>query len=125
MMQNDVHNEMAKFAYDQVSDYCRDPKANQKEFRSLARSFPSMVQANGLGAAVAFLFAKKSGDGGTHASMYGIMAKWLKQKKLCDSELMACITGLSSQDYRLYTNEIMALCLWLKRFAEGMIEKNG
>lgn len=117
-MQDTVHNNMAKFAYEKVSDAGK----NNKEFRSLARSFPSTIQVNGLGAAVAFLLSKKSSD--AHKKMYELLDVWTKNKFCLKSEeaLMERIVHMESGAYRIYTDEIMNLCLWIKRFAEGMID---
>lgn len=112
-MQETVHSSMAKFAFDQVSEH------NSKEFRSLARSFPSIIQVNGLGAAVAFLLSKKDN---THKKMYDLIDTWIK-RKFCpgsDDDLMKRIVNLDSGAFRLYTEEVMHLSLWVKRFAEGM-----
>lgn len=49
---------MSKMAYELVAGI---EGKNKKEFRSLARSFPSMLQVNGLGASVAFLYSKGAG----------------------------------------------------------------
>lgn len=121
-MKETVHNDMAMWAFSKVGEI--DPK-DSKEFRSLARSFPSMLQVNGLGMALAFLYSKKSA---AHKRLYMIISEWIKikfpisDKKGKKEEFMKDIVGLDSQNYRIYTNEIMNLCLWIKRFAEGLIE---
>lgn len=116
-MQDTVHNEMAKYAYDQVKNV---GKKNQ-EFRSLARSFPSILQVNGLGAAAAFLSSK---SGKTHVTMYQLINNWTKNKfsRLDEDDLVKHIVEMESSTYRIYVNEVMNLCLWVKRFAEGMID---
>lgn len=136
-MEQNIHNKMAEYAFNQVAAAAKD--ANKKEFRSLARSFPSMIQVNGLGAAIAFLHSKarsknkagshtsgKSQNGiNAHGQMYGLLEQWFNtgswysDKKECG--LMERIVKLDSGTYRLYANETMNLCLWVKRFAEGMI----
>lgn len=121
-MSKSIHNEMAEFAYKWISKEIRG-QSFQKEFRSLARSFPSMIQVNGLGAATAFLFSKK---GGEHKAMYQLTDDWTKRKfGEMDCDLMQRITKMDSKQYRLYTRELMNLCLWVKRFAEGLIENDG
>lgn len=125
-MSNTIHNEMAEFAYKKMLELKPD-----KEFRSLARSFPSMIQINGLGASAAYLFSKKKGNGnngkGPHDKMHILINEWVKKKfkKLQDDDLTGYIMSLDSSQYRVYTNEIMNLCLWIKRFAEGMVDGDG
>lgn len=168
-MKRAVHNEMAKFAYDRIGEL---KECQKSEFRSLARSFPSMVQINGLAAAVAFLSSKNKNN--AHGVLYDMIDKWTlehleiaeqpensKQLKKAEQPenskqpdnsdqtkgskgtqlrhpsdnqlmggnhkdgLMERILGLDNMGYRIYTNEIMNLCLWIKRFAEGMLAEEG
>ena len=139
-MSNATHNDMAKFAYEELLKLKLD-----KEFRSLARSFPSMIQINGLGAAVAYLFSKKGRNGGPHGKLYTLINNWMTCKfdeidgvKAAEvdgkdgrgerdegDELTRRIMSLESSKYRVYTNEVMSLCLWIKRFAEGMVDGDG
>ena len=122
-----VHNQMAQFAYTHVHDALTQ-SIKPSEFRSLARSFPSMLQANGLCASIAFLYAK-SKDNGPHQQLYMLIDKWI-QTNLTAPEakkeaLAQRITHLNSSEYRLYTTAVMNLCLWVKRYAEGMVEADG
>lgn len=58
--------------------------------------------------------------------MYYLLNDWFKteacQISVGEKELMCQSVGLDSITYRLYVNEIMNLCLWVKRFAEAMID---
>ncbi|WP_130864413.1 type III-B CRISPR module-associated protein Cmr5 [Bacilliculturomica massiliensis] len=125
-MNNMKHNEMAEFAYTRLLELSPD-----KEFRSLARSFPSMIQINGLGAATAYLFSKKKGNSARgkdpHNKLYTLITEWAAHKfgTFDGEELTGRIMALNSPQYRIYTNEIMNLCLWIKRFAEGMVDGDG
>ena len=101
-------------------------KAN-KEFRSIARSFPTMVQNNGLNVAVAFLLSKT--DGGPHLKIYEKLGNWLEEmdwlKKYRNIKLMKKLVELSRDEYRLTSQEVMAYTSWVKRFAEGRWKKDG
>ena len=121
-MTNDLHNEMAEFAFTQVK---KNPPTNKAEFRSLARSFPSMVQANGLCVSIAFLYAKQGST--PQKAMYDLINTWIVNHfdPSSNTELAERIVSLNSKAYRLYTTEVMNLCLWVKRFAEGMAEDDG
>ena len=120
-MDNNMHNQLAYKAYEEVAAI---PEADQKEFRSLARSFPSMLQINGLCAAIAFLNAKKGYP--AHETLYRILTVRLKEIGLLpeDQGLLKRILELDNSDYRLCTDEVMNFCLWIKRFAEGMSSQN-
>ena len=123
MMMEHVHNEIARFAFETV-ERVRD----SKEFRSLARSFPSMIQVNGLGTAVAFLYSKVNSGNIPYKKMYEMIDQWTKkrfcQETECKESLVERIVGFDTNSYRLYESEVMNLCLWVKRFAEGMIDSD-
>lgn len=109
------NNERAKFAFDEVKKIL----AHQSKFRSLARSFPTLVQVNGLTAAVAFLYAKGKGE---HQILYEILSKRLCVLGDEKIELIDMISNMGSNELRFATTEVMALLVWIKRFAEGMFE---
>lgn len=127
-----INNERAKFAFARLSNI----KCNESNFRSLARSFPTMVHANGIVAAVAFLYAKKGKNTenkktSEHKEMYEILSEWLlrtrcfsENKKDKESELMQAVTVMDNEELRRTTTEAMALLIWIKRFAEGMFKEN-
>jgi CRISPR-associated protein Cmr5 len=130
MIQN-INNDRAKDAYEYIEKNIKDEKELQKEFRTLARSFPTMVQVNGTCAAVAFLYAKKqsktsSGSlkNSAHGKLLETLENWLRIKGFIGVEvsLMKSLTSCSSEEYRLISKEIIAYTQWLKRFAEGMLE---
>lgn len=124
-MGSEIHNRMARFAFKQVSEISDENKEKKKEFRSLARSMPSYIQVNGLGAAIAFLYSKKK-TGYAHGKMYEMLTRWIESDDCLlppkKDDFMECIVNLDGDSYRLYVNEIMNLCQWIKRFAEGRIE---
>lgn len=111
---------MIEFAYQEVCS------ANSPDFCSLTRSFPAMLQINGLSAAIAFLCTKETAQSAAHGKLYKIITNWLDKKfhVQLSNDLLKQITQMDSQTYRLYTNEVMTLCIWIKRFAEGMGDNN-
>ncbi|WP_062198711.1 type III-B CRISPR module-associated protein Cmr5 [Massilibacterium senegalense] len=106
-----IQNERAAFAYEKVlALHCKS------EFATIARSMPAKIQMTGLATTVAFLFAKKK-------ELYDLLTEWLRKRKLLgDEELMEAITKVSITEYRVMTNEVQQLLIWVKRFAEGMIK---
>jgi len=85
-----------------------------------------MIQTNGLSATLAFMYSK----GKTYKIIYNQIEEWLKKRgfNIVDEsnkkiELVKWVINLDSSEYKYITNEVMALFLWLRRFAEGMIEK--
>ena len=103
-----------------------------KEYKSYVKKMPMLIKTNGLGAAVAFAFAKGSKGGQPDkGSPWGLLylqiEEWLKedQKKLIGfdpSRLAYQLTQENSGTYRAVTIEVIALLSWVKRFAEALIE---
>lgn len=59
-MPNEIENGRASFAYERVLAVSTEKSEKYaKDYRALVRSFPVMIQTNGFGASVAFLFSKK------------------------------------------------------------------
>ena len=118
-----VYDQRVKYAYSKVLEI-QKKEACVKEFRSLARSFPSMIQVNGLGAAIAALKVK-AGKQSAAEHMYKSIGDWLQEQYDWPKGQEDIIQKIISQDsvtYRLYMQEIMSLCIWLKRFAEAMLD---
>jgi CRISPR-associated protein Cmr5 len=94
---------------------------SSSEYKSYVKKIPSYIQTNGLSATFAFMYSKK----GTYEVIYKQIEDWLKQRGFeIKDELIKWIISRNSKDYKLVTKEVMALFLWLRRFAEGMIEKD-
>ena len=115
-------NERAKYAYEKV----KKVKLNQKEYRSLVRSFPMMVRNSGLARAVAFLLQKDAEgkkEGKEYNTLYRQIETWLTNTHLIsDENLKDAIWNADPQTYRLLLHEVMELVFWLKSFAEGMFD---
>jgi len=120
-MNQQLNDERAKHAYDFVLSMTKKNDEFQKKLRSLARSFPAMIQNNGFCAAVAFLEAK---DEDHRVELSKTIKKWLIQKNDIqeNEKLMQVIVNLSQDIYQMRAKEIMAYLLWVKRFSEGMLK---
>ena len=110
---------------EELKEKCKRKKQLRKqadEYKSYVKKIPAMIQTNGLGATLAFMYSKKK----TYEIIYKQIDEWLKkERKLKDNsdELVKWVIHLDSSKYKHITNEVIALFLWLRRFAEGMIEK--
>lgn len=124
---NNLQTERSKFAFDKVCTITEKHKEKKiaSEFRSLARSTPAKIQMTGLGTTIAFLFSKKE-KSNAYKEMYELIEKWLQTRGLLKKNclLMYEITKSDTQNYRLMTNEVQQLLIWVKRFSEGMIESD-
>ncbi len=103
--------------------------SKNKEFKSYVKKMPMLIKANGLGAAVAFAFAKGSKNGIAQTNepwglIYSQLEDWLEKKgvKVQKNQLARLLTETSSASYRSITIEVLALLNWMKRFADALIE---
>jgi len=117
-----IESGRAEYALNAVKDVIRDEKnktSKTKEYKSYVKKFPSLVLSNGLAASVAFIKEK----GGAYDLVYGHITGWLKKNGFfADKTLEDYVCSLKSDEYRVVTNEVLALFEWLRRFASGLIE---
>lgn len=117
----------AIFAYKCVEDISKDNKV-AKYYRTYAKRIPTMIQNNGFGPAMAFIYSKgkdnKKDDKKAYYTLYNDIERRLKDIQLLkkDDKLIETILKIDSVEYREITIEVLTLFNWLRRFAEGMIE---
>lgn len=110
----------AKAAWDDV-----ERVTDKDKYGTLARKFPSMVQINGLGTALAFLLAKGKGkakDG--HTEIYSHISAWVLRELYPDNkyrpdEIMNMVRNEDMATYRRATTEAIEYAIWLKRYVEA------
>jgi CRISPR-associated protein Cmr5 len=103
-------------------------KYKHSQVKSFSRRFPSMVQANGFGQAVAFFYSKRH-DHEAYGIIYQLVEDWLTQdgqvyaaaRNAPEPRLLHAITQGDQRAYRLATAETQALMIWVKKFAQGLI----
>lgn len=120
----------ATFAYKCANQV---PKELKESYRSHVKSFPMLVKTNGLGAALAFLFSKRDKEQGVYKIVGNSIVDWLKKDEkyknyglggLSDlKSLTEGVVEINSPEYRALTIEVLAFFIWLRRFAEGLIEE--
>ncbi len=94
------------------------------KYSQLARSAPADIQANGLGQTLAFWNAKGEAH---HRALFDHVSSWVKgQIKFTDANLLQWVVNTADTDgYRRATAEAIAFLIWLKRFAEAELPKEG
>jgi CRISPR-associated protein Cmr5 len=93
-----------------------DKESYKKEYGSLVRGLPAMIQTDGLAHTLAFLKAKGKGDPNQHTKAYQhVSASVLEGKPDLLEHLLSCDTS----EYRRLTVEALAYLHWLKRFVEA------
>lgn len=119
-----LQQERAESAWSAVEEVVKKPF--KKEYGSLVRGLPAMIQTNGLGPTLAFLQAKAKGKPATH---YGLLfdhvSRWVLglfrrvEHDLPEHDLLEWVYRRSSVEYRDATTEAIAYSIWLKRLAEA------
>ena len=103
----------------------------KKEYKSYVKKMPMLVKVNGLGAAMAFAFAKGSKNGSAQKKdpwglLYLQLEDWVREKGILgtfeQNQFAQKLTDSSSDKYRSTTVEVLALLNWMKRFADALIE---
>ncbi len=120
----------AAFAYECAEEGAKLDK--KKEYKSYVKKMPMLIKTNGLGAAIAFAFAKGSKSGvPSKTDPWGLLYLQLERWLLNDSKtlikfesnkLAQKLTIIDSTQYRGVTVEVIAFLSWLKRFADALIE---
>lgn len=124
----------AAFAYEAAAVGADKTKKHKpSEYKAYVSKLPMYIKTNGLGAAVAFAFAKGSRNGEPDTDkawglIYQQIEDWLKNHWLLSDfnkgkTLMQSLLGKESSEYRAATIEVLALLNWMKRFSEGLIHK--
>lgn len=141
-----IENGRAKFAFECAKEGAN--LSNPSEYKSYVKKIPMMIQTNGLAPALAFVFSKSNGtDSSSQAykKIYTQIESWLKKdpKNYLSSvssvasqanpggkgntahpDFIQKIINMDSDTYRATTKEVLDFLAWLKRFAEGLIEKD-
>lgn len=117
----------AAHAFQTVYDYItRLPdEKGRKEYVAHLKKVPSMIQVNGLGQTLAFLYAK----GGQDRVVYRQLESWLRHNPAeilppydegQNGGFVKTVVNLPSREYRIMTKEALALLNWMRRFAGGL-----
>ena len=98
----------------------------QKEYSSLAHSFPSMILQNGLAQATGFLLAKGEGE---HEALLDDLNAVLQSAKAVastsGSELHAKVIKADLLETMQLTRHSLDASAWIKRYAQGLLKRDG
>lgn len=125
-----LEQKRAKSAWDEIQKI--KGELFESEYASWAKKLPVLVLTNGLGQALAFLKSKSNGNSNTATAQRKLLEalnRWLLNPSTFkwednSSDVLQRIVESSSDTYRLATMEALAFLNWLRRFAEGYLEKN-
>lgn len=135
-----VEQERGKQAWEDVREIKNlEDEDREKKYRALARGLNAMIQINGLGQTLGFMYAKGSKDWrekrkkNEHFYLLRHLTHWMHRHfntAIADST-DAKIDGFldwitrtaTSADYRRATTEVLAFGTWLSRFAEAELKE--
>ena len=116
--------ELATEAYRRVVD--RKGKPREKEYSSLAHSFPSMILQNGLAQATGFMLAKGNDE---HRALLDDLNAVLQAAKAVastsGSELHDKIIKADLSETMRLTRHSLEASAWIKRYAQGLLKREG
>lgn len=116
-----IEQERAQQAWKAIDEMRTTGKEN--DYGSRAKNLPSMIQTNGLGAAMAFLLAKAGKPGTKDYKLHEHMLyQHISRRVVMESpydDLMDLIRQADTDAYRRATAEAIAFSIWLKRYVEA------
>lgn len=136
-----IEQERGKQAWQDVRDMKKLVGEEQGNYRALARGLNALIQINGLGQTLGFLYAKGSKEWrekqrkNEHFYLLKHLTHWMHQHfnaaiaestdEQIDGFLEWITRTATSTDYRRATTEVLAFGIWLSRFAEAELKEPG
>jgi len=125
-----LNRRIAQFAFEKVNEV---DERSGNDYKSYAKSLPSMILNNGLGNAIAFEYSKKSKDKNVGAHdlllehILEFSSRFLKIGINNDDpeSFFDNLLKVDNQMYQYYTEQILLFLQWVRRFAEGKFVKEG
>ncbi len=117
--QKTLQQKRASHAWEEVEQI--EGTSFKKDFGSLVRGLPAMIQTDGLAHTLAFLKAKGKDH---HNKAHDIVGRWVLGQKDQKGDLLLYLLSCDTTEYRRTTTEAMAYLHWLKRFVEAKGWKN-
>lgn len=127
-----LHSDRAQWAWSAVS------RANQMRVATYAiqvRKLPARIQVNGLGHTLAFLYSKQRAEKnkpptgervllGQLGDRIALVLKRSPSDLDTPEKIMKTLVDMTPDDYRRCTHELFVTAEWLKRFADGLFDKD-
>lgn len=95
------------------------------DYKPRAMSFPTLVLQSGLAQAVGFLSCKSSNEGIGQAYRQYFADLATVVGKESGKDLLQSAVNSPLAEYRMLTREVLDAALWLKRFSQSLIQKEG
>lgn len=126
--QQTLEQKRAARAWQCVEEANRQDDEVKKKYSTQARKLGGLIQTNGLGQSLAFVYSKakfweqkRGPEARANGMIFTQVSEWIKGELGLsgDENLLKIIVGRDSAFYRRATNEALAFLNWLKRFAEA------
>ena len=124
-----LNRRIAQFAFEKVNEV---DERSGNDYKSYAKSLPSMILNNGLGNALAFEYSKGE-KGNAHEILLGHIIDFSRSHEFLNINVneddkkafLDNILKVDNQMYQYYTEQILLFLQWVRRFAEGKFVKEG
>jgi CRISPR-associated protein Cmr5 len=125
--QQTLEQKRAARAWQCVEEANRQDDEIKKKYSTQARKLGSLIQTNGLGQSLAFVYSKakfrekkRGPEAQANGMLFTQLSDWVKGKLSASGEdLLKAIVEEDNVFYRRATVEALAFLEWLKRFAEA------
>lgn len=114
----------AKFALGKIDDVKKLDPGQRTKFKTQLLKLPARLHTNGLGPTVAFYLS--AGPGKPEVEICAWLQQWLSKPEVgiySSGRLIKSIADGPESTYRLASEEVRALAVWLKRFAEAFLDE--
>jgi CRISPR type III-B/RAMP module-associated protein Cmr5 len=124
-----VHSQRAEWAWQKVFEIHELDGSPSKKYATEVRKLPARIQVNGLGHAFAFLFSRsKKCDGARRLLLQlgeriAVNVMHRERAPTKPEALMNMLVTMSPDAYRRATHELMTTAGWMKRFVDGLFDK--
>ncbi len=127
-----VHDTRAQWAWEKVSAVNEEGGSLSKNYAIHVRKLPVRIKINGLGQALAFLYSKAKNDDKSCAGRLLLdlgerITLLLGNRQPSERDrlkaLMRQLVDMSPDEYRRSTHELMTTSEWMKRFVDGLFDK--
>lgn len=131
-MSKTLDQERAEFIWKKIVELKQKSPAILDSYTKLSKGAGTLIMQNGLMPTLAFYGdkaggAKSLGGGNEHDYLMTHLLSWLQRQKLITSTdfegAMNTLVTKTSADYRLITEESLALIRWIRQFASALNEK--
>lgn len=123
MIDKNLDNERASYAYKCVEEIKnQNDEKTEKKYRSAVRSSGALMQKSGLMQTLAFYLSKKDNEHYNQLARHILHWKCVHDEGEDSLDIYHKFLELPDEKIMYKTQEVKALIVWLKRFADAMLK---